>query len=181
MFDDGSDLTCMQRGENFVVRVGPILARDGWRGGQWVRYVPPTDTVDLWIVEKSDGVQAAGFLANESEDYSNARVSNYRNYTSYQNRAPSSGARAVTMYTGGGRFFFRQFETISLDVFGVRTGPPAVYVVGETLKVSENGLLCNDPDARLILATGGTSVISVGVCNYVPTVNLPKLGLDLSK
>ena len=180
MFDDGSDLTIMKAGERYPVRIGPLLARDGWKAGAWVRYVAPTDQVDLWLVEKSNGITAAGFLGYESEDYSDPRRTTYRNYTSMQNRMPGTANRVVTMHTGGGKYLFAWFETISLDVLGARTGPPITYVVGESLRLSENGLLCNDPAARIMLATGGTEVVSVGRCNRIPTRDLPKVGLDLA-
>ena len=74
---------------------------------------------------------------------------------------------------------FKQFETISLDAFGVRSGPAAVYTLNEKLKVSENGLLCNDPNARLLLATGGTEVIFVGIVSAVPGDRTGwRLGMD---
>lgn len=184
MMPTDNDLDVFGQGDRFSVNAGTSLRASGWVAGQWVRYAttqqPP---VNEFTVEKSIGVTAAGFLMYGSENYSNPRVSTYRNYTSYQNAggvsAAASGASVVTMVAGGGKFLFRYFETISLTVGGVRSGPPAVYTVQDTLKVSENGLLCNDPDANLLAATGGTSVVAVGLCCYVPTVDNPKLGLDL--
>jgi len=71
------------------------------------------------------------------------------------------------------------FETVALTPAGVRAGGPAVYSLNDILKVSENGLLCNDPDAFLLLATGGTSVISVGTCSVIPDARSGnRLGLD---
>lgn len=180
MFDDGSDLTVLKAGERYPVRVGPNLAAAGWKAGAWVRYVAPTDGVDLWFVEASVGVVVSGFLMYESEDYSDPTHTTYRNYTSYQNRVSNSGARVVTMIAGGGKYLFARFETVSLDAFGARVGPPITYAVGEALRISENGLLCNDPEARIILATGGTSAVMVGQCHRTPTATLNKLGLDMA-
>lgn len=184
MMPTDNDLDVLKHADRFSVNAGTSLRSTGWVAGQWVQYAstqqPP---VNQFTVEKSSGITAAGFLLYGSENYSNPRVSTYRNYTSYQNAgsfsAAASGASVVTMVAGGGKFLFRYFETIALNAFGVRAGGPAIYNVQDPLKVSENGLLCNDPDANLLAATGGTSVILVGLCSFVPTLDNPKLGLDL--
>lgn len=184
MMPTDNDLDVLKHADRFSVNAGTSLRSSGWVAGQWVQYTgtqqPPGNQ---FTVEKSSGVTAAGFLLVGSENYSNPRISTYRNYTSYQNAgsisAAASGASVITMVAGGGKFLFRYFETTSLNAFGVRSGPPAVYSVQDTLKVSENGLLCNDPDAELLLATGGVAVIPVGICCFVPTIDNPKLGLDL--
>jgi hypothetical protein len=178
------DLYVIKIGDKLVSTVGPILRASGWRAGQWVRYVEPqVPPVSEYTVEKSDGVTAAGILMYGSENYSNPRVSTYRNYTSYQNAssfmAVSAGSSVVTVIMGGGRYLTSMYETVSLNGFGVRAGPPAVYTINENLKVSENGLLCNDPDALLLLATGGTEVLLVGLCSKIPSTRDPRLGLDL--
>ena len=57
-----------------------------------------------FTVERADGVYATGFLMYGSEDYSDARQSNYRNFTSYQQTgvlASASGASVLTMIMGG--------------------------------------------------------------------------------
>lgn len=178
------DLYVIKAGDKLTATAGPLMRASGWRAGQWVRYVEPqVPPVSEYTVEKSDGVTAAGILMYGSENYSNPRVSTYRNYTSYQNAssfmAVSAGSSVVTILVNGGRYLTLMYETISLDAFGVRAGPPAVYTINEFLKVSENGLLCNDPDALLLIATGGTDVITAGVCSRTPTPNNAQLGLDL--
>ena len=177
------DLDVLKAGDKLTATAGPIVRASGWVAGQWVRYVDPqVPSVSEFTVEKSDGVTAAGFMLYGSENYSDPRRSTYRNYTSYQNAssfaAVASGASVVTIMVNGGRFLFRNYETVALDAFGVRAGGPAVYTVGFPLKISENGLLCQDPDALLLLATGGTSVLIAGVCSKIPTTNDPRLGLD---
>lgn len=167
------DVTVLINGDRLPITPGPILRRTRWVGGLFVQFVPPIDVND-WLVERSDGRTAAGFILSPSENYQDPRGGGgYRNWTSMQpsNREASvlaSGASTQTMVAGGGRFLFKHFETISLDAGGARVGPPIVYSLNDKLKVSENGLLCNDPDARLLLATGGTEVIVVGVCSTVP-------------
>ena len=144
-------------------------------------YVENQSSSDSFTVERSDGVYTSGFLIYGSEDYDNARISNYRNYTSYQNTSPIANALGTAVQTsvnGGGRFLFKQFETIALAPNGTRTGGPITYRLNEELKVSENGLLCNDDDANLLAATGGAKTLVVGICCLVPTTNNPKLGLD---
>jgi hypothetical protein len=178
-----NELDVLKAGGRLAATAGPLLRASGWRAGQWVMYAttqsPP---VSEFTVEKSNGIYAAGFILCESENYSDPRRSTYRNYTSYQNAgsfaSASSGASVITILTDGGRYLFQLYETIALDAFGVRTGGPAIYSVNQQLKVSENGILCQDLDASLILATGGTSVIEVGVCSKVPTTDDPRLGLD---
>lgn len=182
--DEFDDLYVLKAGDKLVSTAGPVLRSTGWRAGQWVRYVEPqVPPVSEYTVEKSDGVTAAGIVLYGSENYSDPRQSTYRNYTSYQNAssfvAVSSGASVVTIVMGGGRYLTLMYETVSLNPLGVRSGPPAVYTINETLKISENGLLCNDPDAFLLLATGGTSVLPAGVCSKIPTTFDPRLGLDM--
>jgi len=147
-------------------------------------FIPPIDVND-WLVARSDGVSAVGFLMFPSENYNDPRgAAGYRNWTSMQPansgaQVLPSGAATQTMVAGGGRFMFKQFERISLDVAGARVGPPAVYTLNQKLKVSENGLLCNDPDARLLLATGGTETIFVGYVSAVPGARTgDRLGMD---
>jgi hypothetical protein len=179
--DDGVDV--LKAGDRLTATAGPIIRASGWQAGVWVMYttvqVPP---VSEFTVERSNGIYATGFILNGSEDYSDPRHSTYRNYTSYQNAGSfvsvASGASVITIMMNGGRYLFRLYETVALDAFGVRAGGPAVYQVNLQLKVSENGLLCQDPDALLLLATGGTDVINVGVCNKTPSANDPRLGLD---
>ncbi len=175
------DLDVIVMGDRFPVVAGPLLRASKWKSGTWVRYVEDENNINNWTVEKSNGVYAAGFLIYGSEDYSNARRSTYRNFTSYQNAgelSEASGTAVVTMITGGGRFLFANYETVALNGAGVRAGGPITYVLGEDLKVSENGLLCNDTDANLLAATGGTQALVVGVCSKLP-VNGGKMGFDL--
>ena len=136
-------------------------------------------------MEISDGTSAAGFMLSPSENYADPRgAAGFRNWTSMQpgNKEAivfASGAATQTMVAGGGRFLFKQFETISLDAAGARIGPPIVYSLNDELKVSENGLLCNDPDARLLLATGGVETIFVGIVSAVPNARRGfRLGMD---
>lgn len=182
--DEAEDLYVHKAGDKLTATAGPLMRVSGWRAGQWVRYVEPqVPTVSEYTVEKSDGVTAAGIILYGSENYTNPRVSTYRNYTSYQNAssfmAVSAGSSVVTILVNGGRYTTLMYEQVSLNGLGVRSGPPAVYTINEFLKISENGLLCNDPDAQLLLATGGAEVITAGVCSRIPTTSNAQLGLDL--
>jgi hypothetical protein len=175
----------MIHGDRFPVTPGPLLRAAKWTGGVWVQLVAPTDVND-WLVERSDGIRADGFMLWASANrFSSVGDAGYRNWTSFQaddNNAStvSSGAATTTMVAGGGRFMFRVFETIALTIGGVRAGGPAVYSLNDILKVSENGLLCNDPDANLLAATGGTAVVPVGMCSAAPNARSgDRLGLDL--
>jgi hypothetical protein len=184
MYVPGMDLEVLRQGDKYTATAGPLMRQTGWIAGQWLMYstvqVPP---VSEFTMEKSTGIYTTGFTLFGSENYTNPRQSTYRNYTSYQNRgteeAVASGASVITIVAGGGRFLFSNYERIALDAFGVRAGGPAVYNVNLPLKVSENGLLCQDPDAFLLLATGGTDVLVIGVCSKTPTTADPRLGLDL--
>lgn len=178
------DVAILHHGDRAPVNIGPLLRARKWRGGQFVKYVSPNvPSIGEFTVEASDGIAGTGFLLNASENYSNPRMGGFRNYTSMQNAshavAVASGASVVTMVSGGGRFLFRAFETTALTAGGVRAGGPALYSLNDTLKISENGLLCNDPDANLLAATGGTQTLVVGFCFYAPSVDDPRLGIDL--
>ncbi len=174
------DLTVMKHGDRSPVTAGSILRRSRWKAGIWVKYVENENSASEFTVERSQGVYATGFLMYGSEDYTDARQSNYRNFTSYQQTGPlasASGASVLTMVMGGGRFLFTQFEEFRLDAQGNRT-IPANYQLNQDLKVSENGILCNDDSADLIAKHGGPVALLVGVCCKTPG-NDGKLGLDL--
>ena len=174
------DLVVMKHGDRSPVTAGPILRSSRWKAGVWVMYAENENTSAEFTVERSNGVYATGFLMYGSEDYTNARQSTYRNFTSYQQTgglASASGASVLTMVMGGGRFLFTQFEEFRLDGQGNRT-IPANYQLNQDLKVSENGLLCNDADADLINKHGGAVALLVGVCCKTPGTD-GKLGLDL--
>jgi hypothetical protein len=176
------DITVIRNGDKYRITVGPILRRSKWKAGIFVKYVEDETATDEYTVERSDGVDVAGFLLYGSEDYTDPQISNYRNYTSYQNAgflANANGSAVLTLISGGGRFLFSEFETISLDAGGVRQGPPIVYRLNEKLKISENGLLCNDPDDRLLLATGGDETVVIGNVCKIPSSIEPKLGFDM--
>lgn len=169
--------------DKFPVTISSSLRRSGWLGGQFVKYIENEVNTSEFTVEKSEGVEVAGFLLFGGENYSDPRTSTYRNFTSYQNMIglPTAvgGANVVTMISGGARCLFRNYETISLNGQGQRTGGVAQYTLNEKIKVSENGLLCNDPDNLLLLATGGQETIVVGLCCKTPSTEDPRLGLDL--
>jgi hypothetical protein len=176
------DLVIEHKGDNMPVSAGPVLRASGWRGGQWVRYVPPTG-VDEFEVEASDGNAAAGVLIFPSEAYEPGRewgaVLNYTGQQVRTNQGSVAGASVVTMMNGGGRFFYLVYETIALTGAGTRTGGPITYVLNEDLKISENGLLCNDSDVNLA-AAGVTTPHVVGICSAVPRVqNGGRVGLDM--
>lgn len=178
------DVEVLHYGSRYVVTAGPILRQTKWFGGVFVQYVDPAGPINDFLVERSEGLAACGFLLNPSENYADPRSgAAYRNYTSIQPANPqattfASGGSTETLMTGGGQFLFRHYETVALTPLGVRAGGPAVYNLNDVLKVSENGLLCNDPDAFLLLATGGTAVRTVGICCAIPEYTSGRVGLD---
>ena len=169
--------------DRFPVTISSSMRRSGWLGGQFVKYIENENNASEFTVEKSEGIYVAGFLLFGGENYSDPRTSTYRNFTSYQNMIglPTAvgGANVVTMISGGARCLFLNYETISLNAQGQRAGGVAQYTLNGKLKVSENGLLCNDPDNLLILATGGQESTVVGLCCKTPNTEDPRLGLDL--
>jgi hypothetical protein len=176
------DLVIEHKGDNVPVVAGPVLRASGWRGGQWVRYVPPTG-VDECEVAVSDGNEVAGVLIFPSEAAApNEEFGAPLNYTGQQvrtNQGAVAGASVVTMMNGGGRFFYLFYETVALIGAGTRTGAPITYTLNEDLKISENGILCNDSDVNLA-AAGVTNPHTVGICCSVPaTRNGGRLGLDM--
>lgn len=168
-------------GDRFPVTVGPLLRASGWRGGIWVYYV--TSTEGDFVVEKSDGTAAVGFLLFQSENYADIMstgdgVGSPENWTSYQPATHVGGQNVVTMVSGGTRVFFRQYETVALDS-GSRTGGSITWSLNDSCKVSENGLLCNDSDVEMA-AAGISSPIVVGIVSAVPsTANGNRLCVDI--
>ena len=177
LFESSRDVLVLGTIDTVVAVPGPLLRLSGWRGGQWVRYVTPVD-IDDFVVEASDGIEASGFLSDASENYDRGGPGSPNNFTSQQFRG--DGVGAIPVMAGGGRVLFGVFETIALTGGGARAAGPITYSLNEALKVSENGLLCNDPDVNLLAATGGSSTVSVGTCSLVPEQrNNFRLGLEL--
>lgn len=141
-----------------------------------------TGTSD-WTVEVSDGTAAAGFMMFPSERYSFADsygsdFGSNANWTSAPFATGVGGQNVVTMVCGGPRAFFRLYETQALNA-GTRTGADITYSLHDTLKISENGLLCNDSDVDLA-TVGITDPIVVGIVSAVPsTQNDNRLGADI--
>lgn len=175
------DVIMQMNGDKYTAQAGPLLRASGWRGGIFVKYVAPTNDVDEYVVEASDGNEATGFLAFPSENYDPGEnwgaVNNFTGVQLRENQGSVAGASTVTVTSGGGRYLFLVFETVALDAFGVRSGGFITYVLNEALKISENGFLCNDSDANLA-AVGVATPQVVGQCVAVPAArNGFRLGL----
>ena len=157
-------------GDRFSVIAGPTLRLNGWRGGIWVQYV--TSTEGDFVVEISDGNRAAGFLLFQSEDYDLSPPygngpGSPQNFISSQPREGVGGQNVVSMINGGTQAFWKVYETRSL-VAGTRTGAAITYNLHDPLKVSENGLLCNDSDVDLA-TVGIANPIVVGIVSASPS------------
>ncbi len=178
--DDVLDVELMFPGDRFPVTVGPLLRAAGWRGGRFVMYVAGNDD---FIVEASDGTAAAGFILFQSENYDLAPPygtgpGSPENWIAQQPRHGIGGQNVMTMINGGTRAFFRVYETVAL-AGGTRTGGAIAYNLNDDLKVSENGLLCNDADGQLALV-GIASPIVVGIVSAVPAaLNANRLCMDM--
>lgn len=177
------DVLFQINGDKFPCVAGPILRSTGWRGGLWVRYVPPVGLVDEYVVEASNGNEATGFIGFPSENYAPGDFAGaVNNFTGVQLRdgmGSVAGASTITVTAGGGRMLFLVFETVALDVGGARAGGAITYTLNEDLKISENGYLCNDSDANLA-AAGVTNPLIVGkVCAVPHARNGNRLGMDL--
>lgn len=177
-----NDVDVMVGGDRFPVVAGPELRASKWRGGLWVMYV--TSTEGDYVVEVSDGNEVAGFLMFPSERYypiplvGGSDVGSNANFTSGQPATGVGGQNVVTMVSGGARTFFKMYETVAL-AGGTRSGGAITYSVNEALKISENGLLCNDSDVQLGLA-GVTTPVVVGIVSAVPSSrNGNRLGADV--
>ena len=163
------------------VTVGPLLRASLWRGGTFVTYV--TSTEGDFVVEKSDGNTACGFLLFPSENYAysppyGTGPGSDQNWTSFQPATGVGGQNVMTIIADNTRAFFRVFETVAL-AGGVRAGGPITYALNDTLYVSENGLLCNDSTVELALA-GVVTPVEVGIVSAVPSArNDNRLGVDV--
>ena len=179
--DDVGDVELMFPGDRFPVTVGPTLRSTGWRGGIFVMYVAGTSD---FTVEVSDGNASTGFILFQSEDYDltppkGTGPGSPQNFTSQQFLNPTGGNNVVTVINGGTRAFFRRYETVALNGAGNRVGGAITYNLNEDLKISENGLLCNDTDGNLA-AAGVTTPQVVGIVSAVPsTANGSRLCLDM--
>lgn len=167
-------------GDRFPVIAGPTLLTNGWRGGIWVMYAVANDD---FTVEVSDGNSVAGFLLFQSEDYElvppyGTGPGSPENWLARQFRSGRGGQNVATMVNGGTRAMFRMFETIAL-AGGVRGGGAITYNLNDALRISENGLLCNDSDAQLALA-GVTTPTNVGIVSASPSASTQnRIGADI--
>ena len=164
-----------------------MLLATGWRGGVFVMYAAGSNE---FTVELSDGNSVAGFLLFQSDYYSrltpggfgsngNDPVGSPENFLSHQFLSGRGGQNVVTMINGGTRAYFKAFETTALTGAGTRTGGAITYSLNDPLKISENGLLCNDSDANLN-AAGVTTPQQVGICSATPVeANGYRLCIDL--
>ena len=179
--DDSGDVQLMFPGDRFPVIAGPVLRTNGWRGGTFVQYAAANDD---FTVEISDGNSACGFILFQSEDYdltppNGTGPGSPQNFLATQYRNPTGGNNVVTMINGGTRAYFRVFETVALNALGNRAGGAITYTLNEDLKISENGLLCNDSDINLA-AAGVTTPIVVGIVSAVPSAaNGNRLCIDM--
>jgi hypothetical protein len=175
------DVELMFPGDRFPVIVGPVLRAAKWRGGLWVMYVASTE--GDFSVEVSDGTMTCGFLLFQSENYALAPpygdgAGSNANWISGQPATGAGGQNVVTLVNGGTRCFFKMFETVAL-AGGTRSGGAITYSLNDALKVSENGLLCNDSDAQFALV-GIANPIQVGIVSAAPSVsNGNRLGADI--
>jgi len=179
--EDSGDVQLMFPGDRFPVIAGATLRTTGWRGGLFVRY---STAGDDFTVEVSDGNEVCGFLLFQSENYqitppTGTGPGSPQNFTSQQLLNPQGGNNVVTMINGGTRAFFRVFETVALNGAGNRAGGAITYTLNEDLKISENGLLCNDSDGNLA-AAGVTTPQVVGIVSAVPSAaNGNRLCIDM--
>lgn len=185
--DDVGDVELMFPGDRFPVWPGTNLLSTGWRGGLFVAYSLGAQD---FTVEVSDGNTVAGFLLFQAEYYSQLQpggfgagvellVGSPENYLSHQFLSGTGGQNLITLVSGGTRAFFKAFETTALVGAGTRTGAAIAYGLNDSLKVSENGLLCNDSDANLN-AAGVTNPNAVGIVSAVPSAsNGNRLCMDM--
>ena len=167
-------------GDRFPVKAHPTLRASGWRGGLWVMYVTAPTNEEFMVVQ-SDGTACAGFLLFPSENYApvpplGTGVGSSENYIGIQPAANPNNA--ITMVNGGTRAYFKVFETVALNG-GTRTGGAITYSLNEEVKVSENGLLCNDSDVQFGLV-GIASPIVIGIVSAIPSpANGNRLCVDI--
>lgn len=173
------DVTTFSPGDRFSAICGPTMRRNKWRGGLWVMYVdsPEGD----YVVEVSDGTASCGFMLFPSENYHIMGLGSNANWTSGQPATGIGGQNVMTVVSGGLRTLFKTYETRRL-VAGSRVGAAITYTLaypGNVLKVSENGLLCNDSNADLA-TVGVTAPVVVGIVSAVPSErNSNRLGADI--
>ena len=185
--DDIGDVQLFFPGDRFPVTAGPNLLGSGWRGGLFVMFVPAARE---FTVEVSDGSSVAGFLLFQSEYYSQQQPGSFsagsellvgspENYLSHQFLSGNGGQNLATMISGGTRAFFKAFETTALNGAGARVAGAINYNLNDRLRVSENGLLCNDSVANLN-AAGVTNPTFVGIVSAVPAAeNGNRLCMDM--
>lgn len=179
--DASGDVELLIGSDRFPVVTGPTMRTNGWRGGTFVAYAVGAED---FTVEVSDGNATCGFILFQSEDYNltpplGTGPGSPENFLSHQFRNPTGGNNIATACSGGARAYFKVYETVALTAGGTRTGGPITYVLNEPLKVSENGLLCNDSDVNLA-AAGVTTPIVVGMVSATPSEgNSGRLCMDM--
>ena len=127
----------LKKGTTFTVKLSSALAKRGWAGGTFVRQIIDLTSLDT-CVDIADGRYCGFFVfgSNESGDQ----------YTSMTQNNVTYGY--AVMFWSGNIVYTKTYET--MGYMGRNSlGPPTtlVYLPGQPLYVSQNGLITNENES----------------------------------
>jgi hypothetical protein len=160
------DCSLLQKGDSIPVKLSSSLARRGWTGGTFVRWVD--DGTGDPCVTLANGLFCA-FLPFGSDEVGDR-------YTAMTRQNPTY--RYATAYFGGNFMATTSYERYT---YGSRNGPgplvPLVYAPQQILYVSENGLITNEDESDPAVNPGGlfpdgspilVPFLNFGICSLQP-------------
>lgn len=160
------DCLLFHKGDSMPMRISANLARVGWDGGCFVRWID--DGSGIPCLEKADG-RYCGFLPFGSNEVADQ-------LTSLSGQNPHYGY--VSLYYGGNYIGTRTFERFS---YASRHGGPLeelVYTPQSYLFVSENGKITIEDESDPLVNPSGlfpdgtpieTRFLQFGICSLPPS------------
>ena len=153
------DCIVLLKGDAYAVAIDPVLAVQGWNGGQGVQWVTPA-TGDLPTVTRSTGY-GAGFALWGSDESSDRYVSSFRQYPSY---------RYLVLGVGGWLISTTSYERYT---YASRSGMgplvPLVYQASERLVLSLRGYWTKEDEWTLSGDPRAPNTFYLGFVAQVPS------------
>jgi hypothetical protein len=153
------DCIILIKGDAIPVTVSSEMARDGWLGGQGVKWAPSTK--DEFLVTFSDGYYA-GFLLWGSDESSDQYTASTRNQAAY---------RFATIGAGGWHIMTRSYERYTWA--SRQAGPlvPIVYEASDRLLFSLRGMWTNEDEWTASLDPRAPNAYYLGFLSQPPSAS----------
>lgn len=152
------DCVVLVKGDAFPVTVSETMARDGWLGGQGVKWDAPSR--DEFVVTLSDGL-CAGVIIWGSDETSDKYTSMTRNQVAYRFGTVAIGSWLILTTS------YERYTYLS------RTGPgplvPITYTENDRLLFSLRGLWTTEDEWSLSLDPRAPNIFTGGYISQAPS------------